>query len=57
MYGVWHTKGVGGGEGVVYCAIVVQSYCNSVGNAGGLGWGGRGGDDSCTKDSAYKNIL
>ena len=25
-----------GGEGVVYYAIVVQQYCNSVGNAGGL---------------------
>ena len=35
VYGVWHTKGrsVGG----VYYAIVVQSYCNEVGVAGGGG--------------------
>jgi len=28
---------MGGRGGVVYCAIVVQSYCNSAGNAGGRG--------------------
>jgi len=27
----------GGRRGVEYCAIVVQSYCNRVGNAGGGG--------------------
>ena len=30
-----YKRGVGGG--VVYCAIVVQEYCNSVGSAGGRG--------------------
>jgi len=32
-YGVWQTRGVR--WGVVYCAIDVQSYCNSAGNAEG----------------------
>jgi len=27
----------GGWEGIVYCAIVVQWYCSSVGNADGKG--------------------
>jgi len=27
----------GGRGGVVYCAIIVQSYCTRVGNAGGRG--------------------
>jgi len=27
----------GGWQGIVYCAIVVQYYCSSVGNAGGEG--------------------
>jgi len=35
MYSVWHTKGRSVG-GVNY-AIVVQSYCNGVGVAGGRG--------------------
>jgi len=34
LYGVWYTNG-GSGEGVVYCAMVVQWYCKRVGFAGG----------------------
>jgi len=34
LYGVWHTNGRSG-EGVVYCAIVMQLYYNSLGFAGG----------------------
>jgi len=35
LYNAWHTnRGLGG---VVYCAIVVQSYCNNAGNADGEG--------------------
>ena len=36
LYGVWHTNG-GSGEGVVYCATVLQKYCNGVGFAVGGG--------------------
>jgi len=35
--------------GVVYCAIVVQYYCNGVGNAGGGGI--KRSIDKCTKAS------
>ena len=37
LYCVWHRKG-GGRWGGVYCAFVVQSYCNTLGFS--RGWGG-----------------
>ena len=43
-------------QGVVYCAIVVQKYHNSVW-AIHLGGGNITMIDSCTKASKYKNIL
>jgi len=36
VYGVWHTK-EGGSVGGVYCAMVVQQYCDRVTVAGGRG--------------------
>ena len=46
----------GGQRGVEYRAIVLQSYCNHVGNAGGGGVNKRM-IDSCTQASKSNNIL
>jgi len=37
QYGIVHDKQMGGRGGGVYCAIDVQSHCNSAGNADGSG--------------------
>ena len=53
LYGVWREHG--GSEGGGYCAIVLQEYCNRVGDAGGRGNKRR--IDSYTKASKFINIL